>query len=32
MHQGRIWVEKDPGLGTRFSFTLPLKPVMIDKP
>ena len=25
MHQGKIWVENDPNVGTRFSFTLPLK-------
>ncbi len=25
MHNGSIWVENDPSLGTRFSFTLPLK-------
>jgi signal transduction histidine kinase len=25
MHQGNIWVEAEPGSGTRFSFTLPLK-------
>ncbi|NLR74761.1 PAS domain-containing sensor histidine kinase [Leeia aquatica] len=29
-HQGRLWVEDNPGGGCRFSFTLPLPPREVD--